>query len=293
MPRFFSPAKVNLLLAIHEKLDDGFHQLSSIVVACNFGDYITIETGTGSSDSITCTDSSIPCDATNLIAKGMHCLRKELDLPSYYHFHLEKNIPSGAGYGGGSSNAITAIKAVLSLEDKSLKPAVLNRIASEIGSDCCFFINPVPSLMEGRGDRIIALPAPLAKVILGTELVLFKPSFSISTAQAYQQLPYTAFRNVHETQKSIKDFAGSINFSKLLFNSFSKQHEAKFMALNVLLSELRAEGIPSLISGSGSGCFSLLEGKNINNQRAFINECVDRSLGKGAFCVQTQIASGF
>lgn len=292
MPRFFSPAKINLLLAIHQKLDDGFHELSSIVVACDFGDYITIEPSSAQSDSIDCTDPSVPCDSSNLIAKAMHCLRKEIDLPHVYHFHLEKNIPSGAGYGGGSSNAITALKAVLSLSNRNLEPSVLARIAAEIGSDCSFFLNPVPSFMRGRGERIEALPTHLAESILGTEIVLYKPNFSIATAQAYQQLHPKAYKTENETDQSIADFAESIDFSKLLYNSFSQQHEEKYMALYVLLSELRAAGIPSLISGSGSGCFSLLVGENINNQQTFIKDCIEHSLGKQAFFKQTQISSG-
>lgn len=289
MPRFFSPAKINLRLAVHHKLDDGFHDLSSIVVACDFGDSITIEPSSSQSDSITCSDPSIPCDSSNLIAKAMQCLRKEITLPNYYRFHLEKNIPSGAGYGGGSSNAITSLKAVLSLADQTLEHAVLSRIAAKIGSDCSFFLNPVPSLMEGRGERIKALPAFIAESISGTELVLYKPDFSIATAQAYKQLTQTAFRAVSETQKSLEDFQSSMDLSKLLYNSFSRQHEDKYIALNAVLLQLRAEGIPSLISGSGSGCFSLLVGENTNNQRIFIKDCIERAFGKQAFFVHTQI----
>ena len=174
---------------------------------------------------------------------------------------------------------------MLSLEDKSLKPAVLNRIAAEIGSDCCFFLNPVPSLMEGRGERIVALPTPLAEVISGTELVLFKPSFSIATAQAYQQLSHTAFRTVDETQKSIEDFADSMNFSKLL-TSFSQEHVAP--GFNVLYRNCERRAFSLTAKG---GLFFYL-GKNINNQRTY--QRVYRSfVGKRGILCAGQIASGF
>ena len=105
----------------------------------------------GSSDNITCTDSSIPCDASNLIAKGMHCLHKELDLQLFSPSTSQKIFPL-VGY-GGSSNAITAIKAVLSLEDKSLKPAVLNRIpALKLDRTIAFF--QTHSFFNGGERRI-------------------------------------------------------------------------------------------------------------------------------------------
>lgn len=291
MPRFFSPAKINLLLAIHQKLDNGYHALSSIVVACDFGDILTIEPLSDQSDRIECTDPSIPCDSNNLIAKMMQCLRNEINLPNNYHFHLEKNIPSGAGFGGGSSNAITALKGVLSLSGQSLEPSTMNRIAAKIGSDCSFFLNPIPSLIQGQGEKIQPLPSQLARSISGLELVLYKPNFSISTAHAYQKLRHTDFCSVPKTEQIIEDFQESLDISKLLYNSFSHQHEEKYMILNLLLSQFRAKGIPSLISGSGSGCFSLLVGENIDNRRTFIKDCIERALGKQAFLKCTRILS--
>jgi 4-diphosphocytidyl-2-C-methyl-D-erythritol kinase len=151
MQTFFSPAKINLLLDVHHRRDDGYHDLSSLVVGLDFGDLITIEISNLKKDVLACNDPNIPCDERNLILKGMNLLRKELTIDEYFKFTLNKKIPAQAGFGGGSSNATTALNGVLSLIEKNISDKTLNYILSQIGADCTFFKNPVPSMMSGIG----------------------------------------------------------------------------------------------------------------------------------------------
>ena len=142
MATYFSPAKINLNLIIHKRLDTGYHLLSSIVVGLNFGDTIYIKPINGNKDIIECDNPNVPIDSRNLISKAMLLLRKKFDLKSHFLFKINKNIPCGSGYGGGSSNAITAIKAVLEISSLNISKSELQEIASSIGSDCYFFLNP-------------------------------------------------------------------------------------------------------------------------------------------------------
>ena len=92
MKTFFSPAKINLFLDIHQKRDDGYHDLSSLIVGLDFGDKITIEKINQSKDLLECNDPNIPCDEENLILKGINLLRKEIQIEDSFRFTLNKRI---------------------------------------------------------------------------------------------------------------------------------------------------------------------------------------------------------
>ena len=108
MKTFFSPAKINLLLDIHSKRDDGYHELSSLVVGLDFGDLITIEKNSLNKDILECNDRTFLVMSATML-KGMKLLRNEIAIDDYFKFTLNKKIPSQAGFGGGSSNATTAL----------------------------------------------------------------------------------------------------------------------------------------------------------------------------------------
>lgn len=289
MKTFFSPAKINLLLDIHHKRDDGYHDLSSIVVGLDFGDLITIETIKGSNDILECNDPNIPCDEQNLILKGMHLLRKAERIDEHFKFTLTKKIPSQAGFGGGSSNATTAINGVLSLIEKNIPKTKLNQILSKIGADCCFFQNPVPSIMTGIGDIIEPLDLSASEHLKEYKVLIYKPSFSISTADAYRGLTKVAFTDKEHTSEKIETFKNSLNCKHLMFNSFTQHLEHKYIALKSLMKTLNDQKIPSMISGSGSGCFSLLSKVNANNHHNLVKNCVQDAFGKDAFFEEAHI----
>lgn len=289
MTTFFSPAKINLLLDIHGKREDGYHDLSSLIVGLDFGDFINIKKIKGSEDLLECNDPNIPCDENNLILKAMALLRKEIPIDQYFKFSLNKKIPSQAGFGGGSSNATTAIKGVLDLIGENLPSENLNALLSQIGADCSFFQNPVSSMMTGKGEIIDPLEPSISDKLKGQKILIFKPSFNISTAAAYCELGEDSFKSKTHTTQKIEEFKNTGAYNTLIQNSFSKPLEHKYIALKSLLKTLNDHEIPSMISGSGSGCFSLLSRENTNNQRIFIKDCVKNAFGKGAFLEETQI----
>lgn len=289
MTTFFSPAKINLLLDIHEKRMDGYHDLSSLIVGLDFGDYIDIEKTGSSKDLLECNDPNIPCDEHNLILKGMTLLRKEIKIKEHFKFSLNKRIPSQAGFGGGSSNATTAIKGVLGLIGKSLSSENLNFLLSQIGADCSFFKNPVPSMMTGIGEIIHPLEPSISNKLTGQKILIFKPSFNIATMAAYCELNKESFNDTAHTEQKIEEFKNTGDHKKLIHNSFTQPLEHKYIALKSLLKTLNDHGIPSMISGSGSGCFSLLSEENTNTQRILIKDCVQNAFGNDAFLEETKV----
>ena len=289
MKTFFSPAKINLLLNIHHKRDDGYHDLSSVIVGLDFGDLITIEITSGSKDILLCDDHNIPCDGQNLILKGMNLLRNEIKIEDHFIFTLNKRIPSQAGFGGGSSNATTAINAILSLIKKDISEKKLYRVLSQIGADCCFFHNPIPSIMTGIGDCIKPLDSTVCERLKGQKVLIYKPYFSISTSNAYHRLKESNFVNKALTLEKIDSFSKSLDCKQLMINSFNENLQDKYIALRTVLKTLNDHDIPSMISGSGSGCFSLLSKGNANNQLNFVKDCVQDAFGENAFFEEAHI----
>lgn len=284
-----SPAKVNLLLSIHGKRPDDFHELTSLVAALEFGDELSVESN-NSVDVLHCSDPALSTGAENLVLKAAAAFRNRLGCDVYFKFNLEKRIPVGAGLGGGSGNAAAALRGMNQLLGEPLSRQVLLEVAAELGSDCPFFIEGNPAWMCGRGEEIEPLDKALAEQLHGVPVVLFKPEFSVNTAWAYKYLatnmPHLYKLEAVETrlvEHSIRDG----NFKKVLFNTFETSVGNKYLAIPTLLEQLRDLGVACLMSGSGSCCFALLEDKHV--PVAQIKRVVQDAWGKSVFWVETFI----
>ena len=287
-----SPAKVNLMLSVHGKRADGFHELTSLVVALAFGDDLRVRLASTSADQLKCSDPSVPTGADNLILKAAELFRQRVGRAIFFEFDLEKRIPMGAGLGGGSSNASTALVAMNALSGDALTREVLLELAAELGSDCPFFIDPKPALMRGRGEVIEVLDASQAERLRGLRIALFRPAFSINTAWAYGQLAAAA----PSSYESEPEAAARLELlsetcaglpSALLYNSFEAAVGQKYLAIPSLLDSLRERSVPCLMSGSGSCCFALLERSSISTSQ--LKELCQNALGPTAFWVETEI----
>src|SRR6188768_1791388 len=135
----FAPAKVNLFLAVTGRRPDGFHDLVSVAAPLDFGDTLRAEPATGF--SLACTDPEVPIDATNLVLKAAAAFEeasaKTLAGPTGAKFFLEKRIPMGAGLGGGSSDAVAALRLLNQQAGPKggLSADGLQRVAAQLGSD--------------------------------------------------------------------------------------------------------------------------------------------------------------
>jgi 4-diphosphocytidyl-2-C-methyl-D-erythritol kinase len=285
-----SPAKINLMLSVHGQRGDGFHALTSLVVALAFGDTLRVTCNNASEDRLSCSDSSVPTGEGNLIIQAAAAFRAKLGRNVYFDFELEKRIPMGAGLGGGSSNAAVALSAMNQLTEAPLSQEVLLDLAAGLGSDCPFFIESKPSIMSGRGEVLEALPVDVAQRLQGQRVLLFKPDFSINTAWAYRQL-IAAGPSGYESEALALDrlahFAASEAVSELLFNTFEVSVGAKYLAIQCVLQDLRDQGVACLMSGSGSCCFALVKDAD---ELAMIRCIFENALGSGIFFVETSIS---
>jgi 4-diphosphocytidyl-2-C-methyl-D-erythritol kinase len=284
-----APAKVNLTLSVHGPREDGFHELSSLICALEFGDELSIAVCNGA-DRLECSDPGVPLGPENLILQAAEAFRRRTGLNTRYAFRLEKRIPMGAGLGGGSSDAVAALKLMNTLAEYPLTHEDLLTLSAELGSDCPFFVGAHPAIMRGRGERVEDLNEALSARIRGQRLVLFQPEYSINTAWAYQRLREKGaecYESVARSAERVRILEGGSALSGLLFNSFESIVGAKYLSMNILLNGLRSIGIPCLMSGSGSCCFALLDSNDATTKQ--IRGFVEAAWGKSVFWVETSI----
>ena len=288
----FSPAKINLFLAVTGRRSDGFHNLVSVAAPLDFGDELTVETGDGF--TVECDDPEVPVDRTNLILKATSGFAIATGWKGGAHFKLTKRIPMGAGLGGGSSNAVAALRALNRLAGGIASETVLAEIAAALGSDCALFLKNTPVVMRGRGERVEALaaegPAGAAARLHGRRVLLFKPDFGIGTAWAYGQMARrgTDYLQEAEAEARLQRWVGSTApVEELLFNNMEGVAFEKYVALPLLLKRLRNEfGVAGRMSGSGSACYVLL---NDRQSSAALAALIWDCWGKGAFVQEAAI----
>ncbi|HTB81730.1 MAG TPA: 4-(cytidine 5'-diphospho)-2-C-methyl-D-erythritol kinase [Opitutaceae bacterium] len=288
----FSPAKINLFLAVTGRRADGYHELVSVVVPVDFGDTLGIETRAGDEFTLECADPAVPRGESNLVLKAARLFAEMTGRAGGAAFFLEKRIPIGAGLGGGSSNAVAALRGLNFLAGEPLDAAALAALAARIGSDCALFLPGGPVVMRGRGERVEPLAVETAARLRGRRMLLFKPGFGIGTPWAYAQLAAAGEKNYLPAAEAEARLAAWSRDARapaeaILFNSFERPVFQKFPALPVLLENLAAEfGLAAHMSGSGSACFAFLpDGVATNAVAARIHE----AWGMAALVVETKI----
>lgn len=284
-----APAKINLMLSVHGGRSDGFHELTSVVAALEFADELELRINGLHSDSLVSDGQTVPLDDSNLVLQAARLFRRQTGRDDYFDFSLSKRIPVGAGLGGGSSDAVAALKGMDELSGTELGHAQLREIAAILGSDCAFFVDAAPALMRGRGELIEPLSPAISSRLAGQRLVLFRPDFGIDTGWAYRQLAASPERYedkiLAENHLHALDAGGGLG--GLLHNVFEPIVGRKFLAIPCLLEILRGCGYPCLMSGSGSACFALVDDER---QVAEIKQACFKCWGESTFWVETSLS---
>ncbi len=245
-----SPAKLNLSLRILGKRPDGFHEIDTYMVKLpGLADEITFIPA--ETLSLTCSDPTLPTDDRNLVIKAANALSKKSGHVLNFHIHLEKNIPHGAGLGGGSSNAAVTLLALNSQLESPLAADELHSIAAELGSDIPFFLYEGAARCTGRGEIIEAADAPPP-----LDVVLFKPQFSVPTPDAYKNcLDAEPLPGISYAPRIFGSMALINDLEKPVFSKHRYLAELK----NWLVNNRHTEAV--LMSGSGSTLFAILNPK--------------------------------
>ncbi len=246
-----SPAKINLWLRILGRRPDGFHEVETRLCKVAVADTVRLDlTGPGNSVELTCNVPGIPLDGSNLAIKALRAFEEKARCSHSWRIHLEKRIPSGAGLGGGSSNAAAVLRAANELAGGPLSLADLVEIAGGIGADVpCFLLETPAADGTGRGERVTPAAFPWR-----LPLVLIKPAFPIPTPWAYQH-----WRDSHELPGVL--YAPQACPWGDMVNGLERPVFEKHRLLPALKTWLLGQkGVrAALMSGSGSTMFAVTE----------------------------------
>ncbi len=178
-------AKINLGLRIVGRRSDGYHLLHTLFQEIDFGDEITLDARPDKRLTMEVTGplaNKVPAGNDNLCLQAARLLREVSANSTGVHITLHKQVPPGAGLGGGSSDAATVLKGLNDLWQLGLSASELEMLAVRLGADVPFFLRGGLQLGEGIGEVLTPLATSLAYTI-----VLVLPSFSVDTAWAYEQ----------------------------------------------------------------------------------------------------------
>ena len=273
---FKAYAKINLGLRLIEKKQDGYHCIETIFYLISLHDVLTFIKTKQNNVRISSSDPSVPLGDENLVSKTYQILKNEYRFKGGLDVYIEKQIPIGGGLGGGSSDAAATIYACQKFWNLSIPEENLHRVASRIGSDGPFFLYGVPSLGEGRGDRLTPLVPLKAYWVL-----LICPGFSVSTQWAYSH-SRIALTNAQKISKLRSLFSETevhawrdklVNeLEGVVFSRHPELHDYK-----VRLYEQGA--FYASMSGSGSTLFGLFESQHTaQNAVSFFSKFPVRAL---------------
>lgn len=254
------PAKINLSLDVVNRREDGYHNLSMIMQEINLFDILTFEISEGDGIILTSTDKSVPVDDSNLIIKAAKAFFAKTGISASARIHLCKNIPMGAGLGGGSTDAAGTLTALNTMFEKPLTTDELAVMAKTLGADVPFFLYGGCMLAEGIGEILSPLP-PLSDAYI----VLAKPPVHVSTAYVYKNLVLDESIKHPDTKSAITALeTGDLNLLAASCGNVLETVTAKeYPEIEDYKKIMLANGAAySLMSGSGSAVFGVFADEN-------------------------------
>ena len=280
-----APAKINWFLNVLGLRDDGFHEILSLMQKISLYDMLTFSP---SNDLTLQSDTSIPVEQ-NLVYKAALLLKSTCGIDKGALITLNKNIPAGAGLGGGSSDAASTLLGLNKLWSLNLSTGDLCNIAEQLGSDVPFFLYGPIASSHGRGEKIT--PCKIKKT---TNLLIVKPPFPVSTAWAYgeyknriqnaghriqdkgdrfKNFPTSQLPNFQTNEELTKKDNGADNIdyfirliekeefgnlADILTNDLESVTIKRFPVISEIKNRLKEQGaIFSIMSGSGPAVFGI------------------------------------
>ncbi len=265
-------AKLNLYLEVLNRRPDNYHSIESIFHTISLCDFITL-TPHKSDILFECNWKELPVDEKNLAVRAALRLREALGITKGARIRLEKNIPLGAGLGGGSSDAAAVLKGLLKLWKAELSQKKLRALAAGLGADVPFFLSGGTALVQGIGEKVRSLQGVKPACFL-----LIYPRVAVPTAKVYQRLrfplphaagaqyanrnqgtsPLTNKQKITKMKILLTSGKSSPQWGKYLFNRLEEAVLPYYPQVMQARSVLHENGYPCIMSGSGSTVFAVI-----------------------------------
>ena len=244
-----APAKINLSLKITGRRADGFHEVETFIAPISLADELILEKNqSGQGIQFQCDDLSVPQGPENLVVRAAQAFLDRVSVSVDVRIELRKKIPHGAGLGGGSSDAASALLGLNALFETNLSREALSELGATIGSDVPFFLFDSAALCRGRGELVS--PEPWQDRL---PILLLKPEFGVATATAYER--WQESHEIPGISYAPQEFRG-----QRFANDLERPVFEKFLFLakmKMWLLEQPEVGV-ALMSGSGSTMFAVL-----------------------------------
>jgi len=272
-----TPAKINLTLRVGDRRADGFHDVQTVLQSISLSDTVTFRRTT-KPFQLTASGGAVPSDRSNLIWRAATALWAAAGRDGEPHgatVTLRKTIPMAAGLGGGSANAAGALIGLNRLWALGLSRLVLRDLAATLGSDVAFFLAGGTAIGLGRGDHILPL-RPVRR--LG--VVVIKPEFGVSTADAYRWLDDDRTAGIAEPAQDRLGITVGWPEPLRLVNDLEAPVSRRHAEIGDAVRSAREAGaLGAAMTGSGSAVFGLF--------RAPVPVSVVRRLRRPGWAVHT------
>ena len=288
-----APAKVNLCLAVIGARPDGFHELVTLMAKIDLCDLVTLErTETTGEISCICDGADGLNGNKNLAWQAVDLWRQATGDETGFRITIKKRIPSMAGLGGGSSDAVATLKALDLWNLAPLPFEELKEISSRLGSDCPGFLVDGACVATGRGEKARSLTNKANERLHGRRLFLFKPPLGFSTAAVYAGLSerQDACSSRESADQKIGAWEkGEIGIHECMSNDLESVVHDKYCFVRPLFETLTDYfGMRPMLSGSGSCCFAFVPDDCPVHK---VVDCVKEAWGDEAFVTQRRIRS--
>ncbi len=251
----FPNAKINLGLAITERRNDGYHTIETVFCPIGWNDVVEVveqsEKKVGTVLKVTGTLAHAVTQQ-NIVLKASALIRKKYKLP-HFQIHLHKVIPSGAGLGGGSADAVFFLKLINEKFELGISQHELLEMALKLGSDCPFFVYNKPMFAKGRGEELEEIKLELK----GYKILVVNPGIHCPTKRAFEGIVPA------QPKMSIKKCVTTLpieEWRKHLFNDFETKIFQNYPTISELKNKMYADGaVYASMSGSGSSVYGIFE----------------------------------
>ena len=264
-------AKINLALKVKGKTKDGYHELDMVMLPLELHDSIDISLLPDIYETyVTCDDFSLETGEYNLCSIAVRKMKEKFKINKSFRIHIHKNIPIGAGLGGGSANAAAVIRAIKDLLKLHISEEDELSIAKSIGADVPFCLYNIPSRSEGIGEKLTPIIVKKDYYVL-----IIKPKRGLSTKEVYSKYDEVGSSSNPQVDKLIETLkqGNTDDIPNCFGNDLENASISLLPEIQDIKDLLKNCGFNIvLMSGSGSSVFALSENKHMVEKEAKILE---------------------